>query len=123
MAYNAPSAATECLCTTVRNLNDHATYFGFLGRPGKTLAAHAEVSIWGSITSWLLRYTPDVRAQRSLAAALAADVLAIVQTPAVHLWDDALYVTKVLTLSSSTLADTDPCWGSFKSSSDGSYYP
>ena len=118
MPYNAPNALTDCLYTTVRNISATARYFGFLGMRGKRLDPDEECTVWGSLQSWLLRHTPDVRARRSLEEAIAGDVptMVIVKTPAVHLWDTVLYVTKIIALQNSVLLDVDPCWGTYSSS-------
>jgi len=119
MAINAPNAATECLYSTVRNISPAEKYFGFLGHHGKRLACGEQISVWGDLQHWLTRFTPNERARRSLEAALAGanPVLALVKTPAVHLFDETTNETKILTLNNGSFAAADPCWGEYSSSS------
>ena len=118
MSINTPNAATDCLYTTVRNIASSEKYFGFLPPHGRRLACGEELSFWGDIQHYLARYTPNERARRSLEEALAGDnkAIAIVKSPAVHLFDETLDQTQILVLDNGTLATADPCWGSYSSS-------
>jgi len=118
MAINAPNAATECLYTSVRNIAPTEKFFGFLPPHGRRLACGEELSFWGTIQSWLTRFTPNERGRRSLEEALAGEnpAIAIVKSPAVHLFDETLDETKILTLDGGNFAAADPCWGAYSSS-------
>jgi hypothetical protein len=117
MAFDAPNAQTACLCTTVRNVDSKEHFFGFLPPHGRRLAAGEELSFPGDIFQHIFRYTPNQRARRSLEAALRDGVMVIVNTPAVHVYDETLDNTKVLVLNAGSLAVADPCWGSYSSQS------
>jgi hypothetical protein len=118
MAINAPNAATECLYSTFRNISSAEKFFGFLPPHGRRLACGEEISIFGDIQSWINKYTPNERARRSLEEALAGanPVIALVKSPAAHLFDAALDETKILTLDSGSFVAADPCWGAYSSS-------
>lgn len=122
MALLATPTAVECLYSTVRNIALSEKFFGFLPPHGRRLACGEEMTVWGDIQHWLTRFTPNDRARRSLQVALAGDstysaTLALVHTPAVHLYDTVQDETKILTLNNSTFIMADPCWGSYSSES------
>ncbi len=116
MTVFAPTAAAACLYTTLRNMSAQRQYFGFLPPHGRYLDSCEEFSVAGDMMSWFKRQTEQSRARRSFEAALEAGVLAIVSSPAVHLFDTTLDVTGVLALDNNTLLTTDPCWGAYASS-------
>ena len=115
----------DCLFSTVRNIAPHPVYFGFLPNGyGKRLDSGESYSFWGNIQDWMNRYTPDQSAVASLLLALygsvakgISPVLALVKTPAVHLFDSTTEHTKILTLANSNFVAADPCWGAYLSSS------
>ena len=120
MALFEPNEATACLYSTVRNVATTEKFFGFLPPHGRRLACGEELSVWGHLQNWLTRFTPNDRARRSLEVALTntlavPNVLALVNTPAVHLYDPTLDNTKILELDNATLAVADPCWGAYSS--------
>lgn len=124
MALFELDAQVECLYSTVRNISTTERFFGFLPPHGRRLACGEEMTVWGDIQTWLTRFTPNDRARRSLEGALRSThdirfphegVLALVKTPAVHLYDATLDVTKIITLANGTFVDTDPCWGDYSS--------
>ena len=118
MAIFAAKAATACLYSTVRNIATTTKYYGFLPEHGKRMACGEELTVWGDIQHWLTRFTPNGRARRSLEEALTTNaVLAIVNTPSVHLYDSTLADTKILTLDNGSFAAADPCWGAYESES------
>jgi len=119
MAINTPNAATECLYSTVRNIALTEKFFGFLPPHGRRLACGEELSFWGDIQHYLAKYTPNERGRRSLEEAIAGDspVMVLVKSPAVHLYDETLDDTQILTLDNGAFAAADPCWGSYSSSS------
>jgi len=117
MSLNAPNTATECLYSTVRNLDSAEKFFGFLPPHGRRLACGEELSVWGDIQHWLTRFTPNERGRRSLEEALDDGTLVLVKSPSVHLFDATLDETQILTLDSNVLVVADPCWGSYSSSS------
>jgi len=118
MAINSPNAATECLYSTVRNISSTEKFFGFLPPHGRRLACGEELSIWGDIQHYLAKYTPNERGRRSLESALTGDspVMALVNSPAVHLFDSTLDQTQILTLDNGAFAAADPCWNAYSSS-------
>jgi len=120
MTINAVNAATDCLYSTVRNLRDKNTYFGFLPQHGKRLAPGEEVTVWGDIQHHMTKLTPNERGRRSLENALtnANPDIALVKTPAVHLFDTTLNETKIITLTAGAMVLADPCWGDYSSSSE-----
>jgi len=122
MALLATPTAVECLYSTVRNVSTSEKFFGFLPPHGRRLACGEEMTVWGDIQHWLTRFTPNDRARRSLQVALAGDstyaqVLALVNTPAVHLYDATQDETKIITLVDGDFVQADPCWGSYSSES------
>jgi len=120
MALFATPTAAECLYSTVRNIALTEKFFGFLPPHGRRLACGEELTVWGDIQHWLTRFTPNDRARRSLQVALAGDstyakTLALVKTPAVHLFDSTIDETRILTLDNGSAVFADPCWGSYSS--------
>lgn len=115
MAVFAIPDATLCLYTTLRNTSGAAMYFGFLPPHGRTLDDGEEISVFGDVTSLFRGQPANNRAKRSFEAALDAGNLAIIKTPAVHLYDETLDQTKMLTLDNDSFAVADPCWGSYSS--------
>lgn len=120
MALLAQTAGAECLYSTVRNIALTEKFFGFLPPHGRRLACGEELTVFGEVKDYLQRFTPNERAKRSLEVALAGDatyskVLALVKTPAVHLFDDTLDETRILTLVNGAAVYADPCWGSYSS--------
>jgi len=120
MALNEANPLTTCLYSTVRNIDTTERFFGFLPPHGRRLACGEELSVWGDIQHWLTRFTPNERARRSLEEALTTNAaLAIANTPSVHLYDDTLDETQILTLDNASFAAADPCWGAYSSVSIG----
>ena len=121
MTTFAPSAATACLYTTLRNMSAggpaEGRFFGFFPPHGRRLQPCEEITVAGDMMSWFKRQTECGRARRSFEAALEDGVLAIVSSPSVHLFDATLDLTRVLGLDNATLVAVDPCWGSYSSSS------
>jgi len=115
MAINEANPATACLYSTVRNIAASEKFYGFLPPHGKRMACGEELAVWGDIQHWLTRFTPNERERRSLEYALDNDYLVVVNTPAVHLFDDTLDETKILTLDNGSFAAADPCWGAYSS--------
>jgi hypothetical protein len=116
MAIFAANSATACLYSTVRNIATTEKYYGFLPEHGKRMACGEELTVWGDIQHWLTRFTPNGRARRSLEYALENGFIVIANTPAVHLFDETLDETKILTLDNGSFAAADPCWGAYSSS-------
>lgn len=126
MSLLDPVVGAECLYTTVRNVSLTEKFFGFLPPHGRRMACGDELTVWGDIQTWQSRFTPNTRHQRGLEHALVGQTkfgrtinqaLVIVSTPAVHLYDATLDVTKIIELDNSILDDVDPCWGAYSSSS------
>jgi hypothetical protein len=120
---NEPNAATECLYTTVRNIDTETHFFGFLPPHGRRLECGEAFSFWGDIQSWIWNNLPNERARRSFEEALAGDnpVLVLVKSPAPHLFDHTNDETQILDLDGGTLAAVDPCWGTYQSSATQYY--
>ena len=121
--YDAPSTAVQCLYTKVRNITAGSLFFGFLPPHGGWLGAFEQFAARGSIDGWISKHpTKNKRAGRSLDNALAgpSPVIAIVQTPAVHVQDQITEDVKVLAWNNNTSPAypvlVDPCWGNFYSS-------
>lgn len=104
-----------CLYTTVQCLTPQPRTFAFLGRHGKRLAPYQQYTVPGDLATTLASRGRAVHF-KSFEKAVAHGDLAIVKTPAVHLYDDAKDVTKVLTLDNGALGKADACWGGFSSS-------
>jgi len=117
MAINEANPATVCLYSTVRNVHSTEKYYGFLPPHGRRMACGEELTVWGDIQHWLTRFTPNERARRSLEAALDDGYLVIVNSPSVHLYDDTLDETQILTLDNGSFVAADPCWGTYESAS------
>ena len=121
MTTFAPTAATRCLYSTLRNMSatgpPEGRFFGFLPPHGRRLQPCEEITVPGDLMSWFKRQTEHSRARRSFEAALASGVLSLVSSPSVHLFDATLDVTGILALDNNTLVTVDPCWGSYSSSS------
>jgi hypothetical protein len=117
MRFQPPPAAA-CLYTTVRNISGKVLFFGFLPPHGKKLDIGEEITIPGTIHSYFARPTYHGRHQRSFESAVAGDnpTLAIVKTPAVHVFDEVLDRTYILKLHNGSFIKADPCWGTYSSS-------
>ncbi len=120
MAINEANPATECLYSTLRNVSPTSKFFGFIPPHGRRLACGEEITVFGHIQHWLMKYTPNERGRRSLEDALhPADgcdpKIAIVKTPAPHLLDTTRDRTQILTLDAGGFVGADPCWGSASS--------
>lgn len=116
MSINAPIAATGCLFSTIRNLLPRTAYFDFIPPYGKRLACGEEVTVWGDIQHHFTKLTANDRRMRSFQNALRNKHIALVKTPAVHLFDTTFDETKILTLDSGSVVLADPCWGEYSSS-------
>ncbi len=111
-----PSDSIACLYTTLRNMRDRATFFGFLPPHGRRLGACEEITVAGDMMSWFKRQTEQSRYRRSFEAALENGDLALVRSPSVHLYDATLDATRILELDNGTFVTADPCWGQYSSS-------
>jgi hypothetical protein len=119
--FQTPDAAAS-MYSTVRNVDSAEKYFGFLPPHGRRLASGEEITVWGDIQHHLTKLTPNNRAKRSLESALDTSdgaALALVASPAVHLYDETLDETKILTLDNGSFAAADPSWGAYSSSATG----
>jgi hypothetical protein len=119
----APTAATRCLYTVLRNLRPERTYYGFLPPHGRRLDTCEEVVVPGDMMSEFKGQTRNDRKRRSFEAALVAGDIAIVTSPAVHLHDSVLDETKIATLEDGDLALADPCWGTYATGSSSTCPP
>lgn len=108
------SVLTANLTTKVRNISSKTCTFACLPR-SKRLAPGEEYTFDGDIFAAL---KGNRRKLKGLTDALRNRLLAIVNTPNVHLFDDTLDNTKVLSLNNGTLGVTDPSWGAYSSSID-----
>lgn len=104
----------SCLYTTVRNTSGSVRSFGFLGDHGMRLAVGEQVTVRGNLVDQIAKRK---RAFQGLERALEATDLAVLKTPAVHLYDDTNDEVKMLALDAGVLGGTDPCWGALSLSS------
>lgn len=119
MALLEAPAEAAGLYSTVRNMLPREVYLGFLPPHGKRIAAGEEVTVFGDVQTHFYRQTHNGRGQRSLENALKNGTLVIVKSPAVHLYDETLDETKVLSLNNGSFVAADPLWGSYSSSASG----
>jgi hypothetical protein len=113
--YDQP-ATSPCLTTVVQNTSGVSMFFGFLGAHGATLPAGGQHNSVGDLVSRLMaRPTRGVRDVYALDRALAAGTLAILSSPALHVYDAIESQTKIVTLSDNVLDVQNPCWGTFAS--------
>ena len=101
-----------CLYTKVRNISHSSRTFSFLPPHGRILTPGQEAYIKGDLAT---RLATDDRKFGSLVTALTNQELAIVSTPAVHLFDPTTDNTKVLKVTAGVLGIADPCWGGYHS--------
>lgn len=108
------TAATDCLYSTVKNTGARKLFFGFLPPHGHHLDVNEEMNIFGDIREAVVRgeRVLSARYQNSLAAALDAGDMTILQTPAPILYDteDVDQTPKMLVLVNGALGVTTPCW-------------
>ncbi len=116
------TAPVTCFYTTVRNISGVEKTFGFLGKHSKRLEAGEQYTVPGNIIDQLAKEPRKFNAMERAVAGFTDQAgndvdptLAIVSTPAVHLYDDTADDTKVLTLDNGTLGKSDPCWGAYSS--------
>ena len=112
----AQDANTLCLYTTVQNVSGSERVFGYLGVRGMRLGAGEVVTVRGDLVSKLGNMTSARRFQALERSLDQHGSLKIVSTPAVHLYDPILDVTKQLALQNGVLGTVDPCWDSSGSS-------
>jgi hypothetical protein len=106
-----------CLMTTVRNISGVQQFFGFLPPHGRTLGAGEQYSTPGDLATFLACKSGggSVKKYEALERALANALLALVSTPAVHLYDPIRAETEVLELSDGNFEPATPCWGAYVS--------
>jgi hypothetical protein len=109
---------TNCMLTKVRNMSGKTATFGFLPPHGKRLTSGEEYTFFGSPETLLGAITKK-RQREAFLQALKDEVLVIVSTPAVHVYDETKDVTKVLGVNNGTVTAGDPCWGTYSSSIAG----
>jgi hypothetical protein len=103
----------ECLSTTVRNGTGKSHFFGYLARHGKRLAAGETYNMAGDMVT---RFRGDPRLLKALQNDLKNGNIAIVRTPALHVYDETSDDTQVIRLRGGTVGHEAPCWGYFSSS-------
>lgn len=104
---------SECLKTTVRNISGGTRSFGFLGAHGRRLADNEIITLPGNVIDHLGGGGHwDQRKFKALERALQADppLLEIMETPAVHLYDETRTLTRILVQDAGVLGTIDPCW-------------
>lgn len=116
------TAPLSCFFTSVRNISGHELAFGFLGTHGKRLKAGQSFTVRGDVRDRLAgnkrKFDALERAVHGYTDQSGVSVpatLAIASTPAVHLYDPTLDVTKILTLGNGVIGKADPCWGAYHS--------
>jgi len=107
--------ALNCFYTTVQCMTPHPRTFAFLGKHGKRLNPYQQYTVPGDLGTVLASKARTVHF-KAFEHAVAAGDLALVSTPAVHLYDATKDVTKVLSLNNTSLGSADACWGAFSSS-------
>lgn len=101
-----------CLYTTVVNTSGAERTFSFLGKHGKRLAADEQFSQPGNLGDQLAGHK---RKFDAFERALENGDLAVMKSPAVHVYDEADEATKVLGAESGDITLENPCWGSLES--------
>lgn len=104
------------LKTTVRNLTDHAVFFGFLGSHGKLLDSMEEYTEDGDLIAKLTTNRRFRRAFNSFQTALTSGTLALVSTPKDHHYDETVDATKVIKIDNGVVSGEDASWGGYSSS-------
>jgi len=100
-----------CLYTTVVNTGPERC-FSFLGKHGKRLAAGEQFSQAGNLADQLAGHK---RKFDAFERALTDGALAVMKTPAVHVYDEADEATQILGAASGEVTLENPCWGSLES--------
>lgn len=108
-------ADTNCFKTKVRNMTGKSAVFGFLPPHGKRLAAGEEYTFFGSPSSLAAAITRK-RHRQAFEDALQNGDLVVVYTPAAHVYDADLDVTKTLGVTNGSVVANEPCWGEYSSS-------
>lgn len=103
---------TSCLFSTVKNTVGQRRTFGFLPPHGRTLEIDEEFTVFGHITEAINRFerVTDKRQRDAFASALTRGDMVIVSTPNPVLQDEVTSASKIIILSSGSLAVSDPCW-------------
>jgi hypothetical protein len=108
-------SATNTNRTVVQNISGVTRTFAFLRAPyGKRLEADEQHSEPGDLRQRLLNYDNE-NLFSSFEKALEAGHIAIISSPAQHLYDAVQGETKVVKLVDGTLSADDPSWGSYSS--------
>jgi hypothetical protein len=111
----AATAPIDCLYTTVQNTSGHEAVFSFLPPHGRRMAVQEQLTVAGNIVDRLAVKTSR-RQFQALERALAAGVMAIISTPSVFVYDDAVTAPgaaidpKAIGQSAGVLGMVDPCW-------------
>ena len=112
---------TECLDTVVQNVSGAAGQFNFIPPHGRWLESNELVAVPGDLFTQL---APNKRKSASFRQALKDNVIQIIRTPAVHIFDAGTDTVKTLSLNGGELGIADPCWSEDEVfSSDGDYTP
>ncbi len=108
---------TACLYSTVRNVSGQTMKFGFLPPHGRELAADEEVTVFGDIREAVVRNQRNTSQHHVKGLIRALDgtndtggrLLAIINTPAVFLFDETDGQTVTLICDNATLDVATPC--------------
>jgi hypothetical protein len=122
--------SVDCFYTTVVNISGGERVFGFLGKHGRRLDADEQYTVPGDLRQVATR---NRRTFQALERAVGGYTdsggnvhppsLAIIKTPAVHLWDSTLTRNRMLTLANGVLGVADPCAGHYESALSATITP
>ena len=104
---------SDCLKTTLRIVSGGTRSFGFLGAHGRRLANNEIITVPGHVSNHLgAGGNWDQREFRALERALQSKppTLEILETPAVHLYDEPRGAIRILSFEAGVLGTVDPCW-------------
>lgn len=101
------SADFTSLQTVVRNTSGKTMFFPFLPPHGRTLEANAQARIPGNLLEWAQQFPSKARGLRY---ALENDLIEVVRTPAVILYDDVQNKRFALHAEGNQLGLIAPSW-------------
>lgn len=111
-------ADTSCFYTALKNTSGQAMSFGWLPPHGQSLASGASVTVFGDIGQHLRRGPRHSRRdQTAFETALTTNLVEVIRTPGVILYDLTSTNVKMLRVNSGTLSVVDACQGSYTGAS------
>lgn len=116
----AAQPVVDAFYTTVRYMGVAPRSFGFLGVHGRRLRSGQQYTVPGDLVTVLAARFQSGEANRRHFQAFERAVdrgdLVLVNTPAVHLYDQTRDETKTLRINNGSLGAVDPSWGEYSSS-------